>query len=131
MQQSPLPRDVALGFFADINAGKFDEAFARLAEDVQYEVVSPPPYGGRMDRSGLSSFMAATIQPKLAGPLQVDILGVTASGDRVAIETRTRAKGKDGKDYDNRFHFLCVVRDGLIVEAREYLDSAVFIEFVR
>ncbi len=63
MQQSPLPRDVALGFFADINAGKFDEAFARLAEDVEYEVVSHPPYGGRMDRSGLSSFMAATIQP--------------------------------------------------------------------
>jgi uncharacterized protein len=131
MQQPLPPREIVLGFFADINAGKFEEALARLAEDVQYEVVSPPPYGGRMDRNGLSNFMASTIQPRLADPLHVEILGVTASDDRVAVETRTRAKGKGGRDYDNRFHFLCVVRDGLIVEAREYLDSAVFIDFVR
>lgn len=120
-----------MGFFDDVNAGRFDEAFARLAPDVVYDIVSPAPYGGVMDRAGLGNFVGTYVAPWQAGAMKIDVLGVTAEGERVAIETKIHAAGKDGKDYDNGFHFLFVVRDAAIAEVREYMDSAVFVEFVR
>ena len=121
---------IAIGFFEDITAGRTDDAFARLAPDVRYEVISPEPYGDRMDRDGLGRFIETYLTPKLVGSMAIDIVGVTAEDERVAIETRMHAPGKHGKDYDNRFHFLFVVRNRQIVEVREYLDSKTFVDFV-
>jgi ketosteroid isomerase-like protein len=53
----------------------------------------------------------------------VTITGITAEGDRVAYE----AEGEmvfDDRVYRNSYHNLLVIRDGLIVEGREYMDSA-------
>lgn len=117
------PRDVCIGFFDDVNSGRFAQAFDRLAPDVVYEVVAPAPYGGTFDRDGLGATAAKTIA-KLAEALKVTIKGVTAEGERVAIETESYARAISGMIYNNRYHFLFVVRDEVIVEAREYLDSA-------
>lgn len=123
-------KDIAVGFFDDVNAGRFDDAFARLAPDIAYDVVSPAPHGGVMSRDELGAFIGRYVAPRLAGPIITTILGVTAEGERVAIEAKVRASGKDGVDYDNRLHFLFVVRGQKIVEVREYLDSAKFIAFI-
>lgn len=130
MPEKLSPKDVALGFFADINAGKFEKAFARLSPDVVYDVVSPEPFGGVMNREGLGHFVETNIIPRLDGPMEIAVLGAVAEGDRVAIETRIHAKGKGGNDYNNRFHCLMVVREDVIVEVREYMDSAAFLRFV-
>lgn len=121
------PREIAVGFFEDVGAGRFDTAFGRLAPDVAYEVIAPPPYGGRMDREGLGQVYGNGIGTVLAQPLQLKVVGVTAEGERVAIEVESRSVNKAGMVYNNRYHFLFVVRDGQIVEGREYLDSAHFI----
>jgi uncharacterized protein len=126
----PTPRDIAVGFFDDINSGRFEEALARLAPDIAYDVVSPAPYRGVMNRDELGQFIARYVAPKLTGPIVTQILGVTAEGERVATEAKVNAPGREGRDYENRLHFLFVVRNGKIVEAREYLDSAVFVTFV-
>ncbi|WP_343617248.1 nuclear transport factor 2 family protein [Novosphingobium sp.] len=129
MSSAETPRTVALGFFEDINAGRSEDAFARLAPDVRYELMSPSPNGGMFDREGLGRFVADKIAPRLAGPMAIDVLGVTASDDRVAIETSIHAHARVGGAYVNRFPFLFVVRNGLIA-VREYLVSATFIAFV-
>jgi ketosteroid isomerase-like protein len=52
----------------------------------------------------------------------VNIIGITAEGDRVAYE----AEGEmvfPGRVYRNHYHNLLVIRDGLIVEGREYMDT--------
>jgi len=51
------------------------------------------------------------------------IKGVTAEGERVALEAESFAKMKNGKTYQNRYHFLCEVRGGKIQTVREYLDT--------
>jgi ketosteroid isomerase-like protein len=121
------PKDVALGFFDDAENGRFAEAMARLAPDIAYDVVVPAPYGGVFDRDGLIAVITETAN-RLVEPMRLTITGVTAEGERVAIEAEGRAVTKAGKPHNNRFHFLFVVRDGVIVEAREYLDSAVYVE---
>ena len=123
------PRDVALGFFADVSAGRFSQAWDRLAPDLNYEIVAPAPGGGRVDKTGLGR-AAAYVTQRLAEPLNLQVRGVTSEGERVAIEVESMARTKAGTIYNNHYHFLFIVRGGKIVEGREYLDSAHYLELI-
>ncbi len=57
-------------------------------------------------------------------PSTITVLGVTAEGDRIAIEAEGHAELTNGKTYRNRYHYLFVFRDGKICEARLYNDTA-------
>ena len=48
---------------------------------------------------------------------------LTVQGERVAVEVETLSTRIDGKIYHNSYHYLIIVRDGLICERREYLDT--------
>src|ERR1700704_2633484 len=52
----------------------------------------------------------------------VRITGITAEGDRVAYEAEGEMVFPD-RVYRNHYHNLLVIRDGLIVEGREYMDT--------
>jgi len=54
---------------------------------------------------------------------------VKAEGDRVAVERVTRGTTHDGRYCSNAYHYLFTFRDGLIVEVKEYLDTARAAEF--
>ena len=48
---------------------------------------------------------------------------ITVEGERACTSTSSYAKLKNGGIYNNHYHFLHIIRDGKIVEAREYNDS--------
>lgn len=52
----------------------------------------------------------------------VVITGLTAEGDRVAYEAKGEMVFED-RVYRNTYHNLLIIRDGLIVEGREYMDT--------
>lgn len=58
-------------------------------------------------------------------PLQVEVIGVTDGGDRVAVEARSVGTLPDGSAYRNSYHFLFAFAGQLIIEIREYLDTSV------
>jgi ketosteroid isomerase-like protein len=49
--------------------------------------------------------------------------GITAEGDRVAVEVEADGTTASGKNYHNSYHFLFQLRDGEIVAVREYMDT--------
>lgn len=55
--------------------------------------------------------------------VRLDLGEVTAQDDRVAIEAEIHAPLVAAGEYNNQFHFLLRVRDGLVVEAKEYMDT--------
>jgi uncharacterized protein len=60
---------------------------------------------------------------RVAGPVTLTVQGVTAEGDRVAVEAEAHAALKNGKIYRNTYHFLFIFRDGKICQAKEYNDT--------
>jgi len=71
---------------------------------------------------------AARIAPKvyarIDGPLNLEILSITAEGDRVAVEAESHARLIDGRAYENQYHFLLKFDgDGKVIEFKEYLDT--------
>lgn len=51
-----------------------------------------------------------------------DIVGLTAEGDRVAVEVRGEMTFPNSV-YRNEYHNLLIVRDGQIVSGKEYMDT--------
>jgi hypothetical protein len=55
--------------------------------------------------------------------LAFEVHSMTAEGDRVAIEAESKGMHVSGKKYNNLYHFLMRMRDGKIVEWKEYMDT--------
>ncbi|MDR7103642.1 nuclear transport factor 2 family protein [Croceicoccus sp. BE223] len=119
-------RQTILDFFDDLNAGRHEQAFARFSPDVEYQIVAAAPYGATVDRAGLAA-VAAEVFAELAEPLQTTVGLIIAQGEHVVAEVTSHAKTRRGGSYDNRYLFIYRVKDGLIVEGREYFDSATYI----
>jgi ketosteroid isomerase-like protein len=102
---------------AAMQAGGLDETL--LTDDVSWWV----PGRGTVTKAEFQG-MAAGFRAMLAGPFTLKVLGVTADGDRVAVEAESLGKLTNGKIYNNSYHFLFLFRDGKIYQAKEYNDSA-------
>lgn len=48
---------------------------------------------------------------------------MTAEDDRVHVEMSGKSKTAGGVDYNNRYHYALVIRDGKVKSFRDYLDS--------
>ncbi|MGE0830991.1 MAG: nuclear transport factor 2 family protein [Hyphomonadaceae bacterium] len=116
MQQVNL-RDTALEFLAAFIADGPAAGRRYLAPDFVWWT---PRMGEIQDRIDAIQEAAAR---HIKGRLRLDITGVTAEGDRVAVEAVSHAELTNGRLYNNHYHFLIVFRDGKITQVKEYNDS--------
>jgi len=108
---------VVLAYIRSMETGSPEPGL--LAEDVTWWL----PRLGAIEPARLAKVMALA-RPRLASGVSMSVDHVTAEGDRVAVEARGHARTVDGKDYDNVYHFLFLLRGGKIVEIHEHADSA-------
>ena len=66
------------------------------------------------------SGLAADVE---GGAIRLTPEALIAEGDRVAAETESYAELKNGRVYNNHYHFVFEVRDGKIHSVKEYLDT--------
>jgi ketosteroid isomerase-like protein len=78
---------------------------------------------GEIDRETLISQLEQMLGS--ARVAETHILGTTAEGERVAVESKGNFEFEDGRTYRNSYHHLFLVRDGKVVGVREYLDLRV------
>jgi ketosteroid isomerase-like protein len=70
-----------------------------------------------------AAFLASVRDGLLTAHKRVaDIVGITAEGDRVAVEVRGEMTFPTTV-YRNEYHNLLIVRDGLIVSGKEYMNT--------
>jgi ketosteroid isomerase-like protein len=75
---------------------------------------------GALDRARYNASVRSSLLA--AERRMVRITGMTAEGDRVAYEAESEMTFP-GKVYRNVYHNVVVIRDGLIVEGHEYMDT--------
>ncbi|MCK9541531.1 MAG: nuclear transport factor 2 family protein [Novosphingobium sp.] len=100
-----------------------------LAPDLEWWVAGSFPGAGLVPRDVLMGSLGR-IGGSLVEPLRFEIECMTAEGDRVAVAARARARRKDGSVYEQAYHMLFFIRDGVIVAGRPYLDTLAFAEQV-
>ena len=115
-------KQIVLGFFETLNAGNAAAALDALGDSATWWIQGNFPLSGTRTKAQFVELLGQ-LGAAIDGALSLRVKGVTAEGDRVAVEAESFAKMKNGKTYQNRYHFLCEVRDGKIQAVREYLDT--------
>jgi len=118
-------RELALTFLQRCFDGDMEAAMALMADDATWWVLGNPDrikLSGTRDMTRVRRYLKR-IRAGFPEGLRVEFTGVTAEGERVAVEAVSSARLADGRPYANRYHFLVQVRDGKVVQMREYLDT--------
>jgi len=118
-------KQVVLSFFENFSACKVDAALALLADTATWWVAGNPDQFALAGTKTKAQFVALVQGIGAAMPkgLRVTPKGITAEGDRVAVEAESSGETASGKIDNNLYHFLCAVRGGKIQAVREYLDT--------
>lgn len=106
-------------------AGDVDAIAKSFADDVSWSLHGDLPLSGvRRGRDQIMAFLMSAGSLYVPGTQQFSFGAITAEGERVVLEWRVRGvAAATGRDYDNEYCGVFVIRDGLIAEVREYLDS--------
>jgi ketosteroid isomerase-like protein len=110
-----------------VSTGDADAIRRLVAEDCKWWVMGFPR-DRPLTRDQMIRGARAIIDKVLPGGFNMTIAGMTAEGDRVAVEAEGRSHTVAGKLYNNFYHFLFVLRDGKVIRAMEYTNPQHAIE---
>lgn len=113
---------VVTRFYTALAAKDADTVASLLAEDLICWVAGTTPASGSCGKTRFLELFAM-MRETIDGQMTIIFDAVTAEDDRVALLARGSMRTTSGKDYNNFYHFFTRVRDGQIVEMREYLDT--------
>ena len=78
--------------------------------------------GGTRTKKEVVTF-AENILSAFPSGITFNITGITAEDERVAVEVSGEAIHASGETYNNQYHFLLRIKDGKILELKEYMDT--------
>jgi uncharacterized protein len=96
-----------------------------MAEDFCWIIEGQSKWSTRFD--GKDAVRRDLIRPLFANfatPYRNFAEEIIAEGDRVVVLCRGEVKTVSGEDYNNSYCFVIRMRDGKMVELREYMDTA-------
>jgi uncharacterized protein len=115
-------KKIVAKFFEDMSAGNGPAILGALADTATWWVAGSFPLSGTKTKAQFAE-LVGSLGKNIDGGLRVTPTGLTAEGERVAVEAESYARMKNGKLYQNKYHFLLVIRDGKIQQVKEYLDT--------
>ncbi|HEX7854634.1 MAG TPA: nuclear transport factor 2 family protein [Sphingobium sp.] len=78
---------------------------------------------GELPIDAFAEKVLAFTATQLTGEGRMDIHGITAEEDRVAVEAECFVPLKSGSIYNSTYHFLMKFRDGKAFLVKEYFDT--------
>jgi ketosteroid isomerase-like protein len=96
-----------------------------MSEDATWWILGKPqlfPGAGTKSKADMERIWGSLFSHMKDG-LEMTVIGMVAEGDKVAAEIRSHADLTDGRVYENQYHMLFTVRQGKIVEVKEYADT--------
>ena len=109
-------------FMDATSAGDVERIVAAYAEDGILQTMGRTLISGTYSREQVAA-AAGHIFEIFPEGITFTIHGMTAEGDRVAVEAESLGRHVSGKMYNNKYHFLAQLRDGKITRWTEYCDT--------
>ena len=96
-----------------------------MAEDFTWIIEGQSRWSGRYEgKAAFQNELVPALFANFAGEYRNHADEIIAEGDRVVVLARGEAKTVRGEDYDNSYCFVIRMRDGKMIELREYMDTA-------
>ena len=108
-------------YFEAVNLGNKEAILKFLTEDFVFKGMGRHPDWMRY-QWGRDAFADAPrdMSTKMKKPITMNLLGMIAEGDQVAVQADSYAEMNTGKIYDNAYHFVFTLRQGRIAQVLEY-----------
>tara|TARA_Y100000748_G_C15375242_1_gene441457 strand:+ start:15 stop:413 length:399 start_codon:yes stop_codon:yes gene_type:complete len=121
ISESEKNKQIAIKFFEALSSGS--EAYLDFYNDDSIIwTAGDNAIGGRRTKKEIITF-AKDILEAFPNGIEFKITGITAENERVAVEVQGDAIHISGKPYNNFYHFLLKIKDGKIIELKEYMDT--------
>ena len=115
----------AEAFVRSLVSGQIDEA--HISPEMTCWAGAGEPFGLARLKVGVGILRTLFDDAGLTMTIESSI----AEGDRVAVLAQSQGTLKDGPVYSNDYHYAFRFQGGVIVEMREYMNSAVVNELIR
>ncbi len=109
-------------FFDAMNNGDVAGIVDTYAEDGTLTTMGRTLISGTFDKPRVT-MAAGRIFEAFPQGITFTIHTITAQDDRVAVEASSCGMHVSGREYRNQYHFLARLRDGKLVEWKEYADT--------
>jgi ketosteroid isomerase-like protein len=117
-------KKVVTEFMEVFSSGDVNGILGSLTDDATWWVAGNiPGISGTKDKAGFGEMLGGIAEGTKTGAITLTPLAFTAEGERVAVETESYAELKNGRVYNNLYHFVFTVRDGKISSVKEFLDT--------
>jgi uncharacterized protein len=116
-------KKVAAAFLAAVSAADWDRMLGLMDESFTWWLAGSLPFSGTYGKQETLELLRDQLAPACKVQPVYTPFAFTAEGGRVAVETEAHGEMANGRIYDNVYHSLFEIRDGLIVRFREYLDT--------
>ena len=117
--------DYVRDLFGNLETGKLDGFFSRVADDVDWTVMGTHPLAGHYtSKSELIARTFARIERIMKGGIVLKVNHVIVSGDEAAVEMESLSVARNGRPFNNTYCWVVRFFEGGIVEVRAYVDSA-------
>jgi ketosteroid isomerase-like protein len=112
-------REVALRLLSHLERRELDDVLALCALDAEIWLPGHPTFS----RQQFHDFLSVSLERLAPDTFVLKPFGTTAEGERVAVEAHSSGELKTGGRYENRYHFLFVVRGGKVQSLDVYATS--------
>lgn len=112
-------------FWDAFSRSDFDKAISMLSDDgFTWWIAGDPkqfPIAGVKTKAEFIKLLNDVSKAVTADGIRIKPYAWTAEGDRVAMEAESFATMLNGKVYNNKYHFLHIVKNGKLQSVKEYL----------
>jgi len=117
-------KEVVRRYFQRVASGDPD-VLDGFAEDVCWWVPQGSSLGGTYEgKAAVAELMQGGVGAYASDvPMVIDVGLLVAEGDWVCAQVELSAGTPDGRAYRNQYHFAFRIRDGVIAEVKEYVDT--------
>lgn len=118
-------RRIVRDFLALFKNAAVADLLGAMSEDATWWIIGKPdlfPGAGTKSRADMERIWGNLFRVMQNG-LEMTVIGIVAEGDKVAVEVQSHADLNDGRVYQNQYHMLFTIREGEIVEVKEYADT--------
>jgi ketosteroid isomerase-like protein len=116
-----LNKQLIVTFFAALNSGKKEAILQVLEDDFAFQGMGRHPdwIRYRWDREAFAD-APRNLAALMKKPIFMNLRGMIAEGDRIAVQADSSTEMKNGKTYDNAYLFIFTIKNDKVKEVQEY-----------
>ena len=115
-------KEIIKTFFDEITNGNIEKAFLLVSDDVNWWIPGALPFSGNKTKEQYMQIVNA-INSGFPTGFKIAVTSSIAEENIVAAEAESFSVHRNGKTYNNRYHFLFEIENEKIISVKEYMDT--------